>query len=233
MVNTEVQQSKISGAYNNIQAYKTTIKSNGLSDPFCAISHMVGAVFSIVALVLLLVLSHGKAVYIVSFSVYGSSLILLYTASTLHHSIGKSNYLQRLDHAMIYALIAGSYTPLCLIILHGAWGWSILGVEYGLALIGIVTSLSMKRVPDYIRMIIYILMGWLITIALNHMQHLLPHGASAWLIAGGVTYTVGAVVFATNWPHICPGKFHAHDLWHLFVLGGSICHFMMMLTFVL
>ncbi|MGO8672040.1 MAG: PAQR family membrane homeostasis protein TrhA [Capsulimonadaceae bacterium] len=208
-------------------------RRRGISEPFSAISHMVGAALSIAALVVLVVLAHGRPWQVVSFAIYGSTLILLYTASALHHSIRHVEGLERLDHAMIYLLIAGSYTPICLIILRGGWGWSIFGVEWGLAITGTCLSLSLKLVPDAIRLGLYIAMGWLITIAIVPLRGILTEAEWHWLIAGGVTYTLGAVVFATNWPHIAPGKFHAHDLWHCMVLGGSYCHFMMMLLFVI
>lgn len=208
-------------------------RSGGISDPFSAISHMVGAGLSIAALVVLLVLAHGRPWDTVSFAIYGATLILLYTASSLHHSIRHVNGLERLDHAMIYLLIAGSYTPMCLIILRGAWGWSIFGVEWGLAVVGVSLSIFWKKVPDALRLVLYIAMGWLIVIAIVPLRAMITNTEWYWLVAGGVTYTVGAVVFATDWPHLWPGKFHAHDLWHLFVLGGSICHFIMMLLLVI
>jgi hemolysin III len=204
----------------------------GISEPFSAISHMVGAGLAVAALVVLVVLAHGRPWHVVSFAIYGAALILLYTASSLHHSIRHVPGLERLDHAMIYLLIAGSYTPLCLIVLRGAWGWSIFGVEYGLAIIGICFSMFWKGVPDAVRLTIYIAMGWLITIATAPLNHLLTSAQWHWLIAGGVTYTLGAVVFATDRPHLAPGRFQAHDLWHCFVLGGSFCHFIVMLLIV-
>lgn len=208
-------------------------RRKGISDPFSAISHMVGAGLAIVALVALLILAHGRPWHVVCFSVYGATLILLFTASALHHSIRHVRGLERLDHAMIYMLIAGSYTPLCLILLRGPWGWSIFGVEWGLGITGLVLSLSLKHVPDWIRLILYIGMGWLIVIALAPLRAALNPTEWAWLVAGGVTYTLGAVVFALDKPHLIPGKFHAHDLWHCFVLGGGTCHFIVMLLMVL
>jgi hemolysin III len=133
---------------------------------------------------------------------------------------------------MIYLLIADSYTPLCLIVLRGAWGWSIFGIEWGLAIVGLSLTMAWKTVPDGLRLAIYLAMGWLIVIAMSPLRALITPTEWHWLVAGGVTYTLGAIVFATDRPHLVPGKFHAHDLWHLFVLGGSLCHFILMLQFV-
>lgn len=212
---------------------RSPAKTKGISEPFAAISHMVGGGLSIAALVILVVLAHGRPLHVVSFAIYGATLILLYTASALHHSIRHVHQLQRLDHAMIYLLIAGSYTPLCLIVLPAAWGWSIFGVEYGLATTGVCLSLFWKRVPDAVRLVIYLIMGWLITIAIVPLRGLLTPAEWHWIIAGGLIYTIGAVIFALDRPHLIPGKFHAHDLWHCFVLAGSFCHFIAMLILVL
>jgi hemolysin III len=208
-------------------------RQRGISEPFSAISHMVGAGLSIAALVVLVVLAHGRPWHVVSFAIYGATLIALYTASSLHHSIRHVKGLERLDHSMIYLLIAGSYTPICFLVLKGGWGWSIFGVEWALGITGLVLSLSLKHVPDWIRLVIYLAMGWLIVIAIVPLRAAITAAEWHWLVAGGVTYTLGAFVFATDWPHLKPGKFHAHDLWHLFVLGGSLCHFMMMVLLVL
>lgn len=208
-------------------------RRRGISDPFSAISHMVGAGLSIAALVILVVLAHGRPWHVVSFAIYGASLILLFTASSLHHSIRHVNGLERLDHSMIYLLIAGSYTPLCLILLRGPWGWSIFGVEWALAVVGVSLSIFWKNVPDGLRLALYLIMGWLIVIAIVPLRAMITSTEWHWLVAGGVTYTLGAIVFATDRPHLWPGKFHAHDLWHLFVLGGSLCLFVMMVLLVL
>lgn len=205
-------------------------------EPFSAISHMVGAALSIAALVVLLVLSHGRPWHVVSFSIYGATLIALYTASALHHSLSvRPRYarrLQRLDHSMIYLLILGSYTPLCLITLRGGWGWSLFGVECGLAVTGIALSVFWKRVPDWVRLMLYLVMGWLIVIALAPLRAAITPFAWGWLVAGGLTYSLGAVIFALDRPHLIPGRFHAHDLWHCFVLAGTVFHFIFMLLMV-
>ncbi|MEO7716089.1 MAG: hemolysin III family protein [Capsulimonas sp.] len=215
---------------------KKTKRVNPMREPFSGLSHGLGALLSIAALVILVALARGRPVHVVSYSIYGSTLILLYTASALYHLLRVppryADRLMRFDHTAIYLLIAGTYTPVCLLMLGGWRGWAILGVEYGLAVLGICATLFWKSAPDWVRVALYIIMGWLITLALARLRSSLPPGIVDWLIAGGVIYTLGAVVFALDRPHLLPGKFSAHDLWHLFVLGGSACHFVMMARFV-
>ncbi len=208
------------------------IKRFWIREPFCGLSHGLGAALSVAALVALLILADGKLWQTVSFAVFGVSLIVLYTASTLYHSLWVKPKqilaLMRFDHVAIFLLIAGTYAPVCLVGLRGAWGWSLFGVEYGLALIGIVCSLVWKGFPDWVRIAIYVVMGWLIMIAIVPAARVLGPVGIAWLFAGGAAYSVGTVVFATDKPHLWPGKFSAHDLWHIFVLAGSACHFVLM-----
>ncbi len=207
-----------------------------LKEPFSALSHLVGFGLSIAALIVLLTLARHRPWHMVAFALYGASLIGLYGASALYHALKVAprheDRLQRLDHIAIYCLIAGSYAPLCLLPLRGAWGWSVLGIELGLAATGIGIVLLWRRAPDWVRVALYVLMGWTILAALGPVRHVLPPAAFAWLIGGGVVYSVGAVVFALDRPHLWPGRFSAHDLWHCFVLGGSACHFMVMLSLV-
>lgn len=202
-------------------------------EPFSAVSHGIGAGLSIAGLLALLVLARGRPWHTTAFALYGASLIILYTASALYHCLrvrpDAERRLQQFDHIAIYGLIAGSYVPLCLLPLRGAWGWSVLGMELGLAAVGIAVVLLWRTAPDWVRIALYMCMGWLILIALGPLHHALPPAPFAWMIAGGVVYSLGAVVFATDRPHLWPGRFSAHDLWHLFVLGGSACHFMVML----
>jgi hemolysin III len=211
-------------------------KSCWIREPFCGVSHLVGIVLSVVGLVALLVLSRGRPWHVVSFAIYGASLVVLYTASTLYHSLPVAPHrverLRQFDLVAIFLLIAGTYAPLCLVPLRGPWGWSLLATEYGVAGIGIAAVLRYQGLPDGLRIVLYAGMGWLIVIAGEPLRRALPPGALAWLLGGGIAYSLGAVVVAMDRPHLWPGKFTAHDLWHLFVLGGSACHFVLMLCFV-
>ena len=204
-----------------------------LREPFSGISHAFGAGLSVAGLVALLILAHGRPWQTVAFALYGASLVVLYTASAVYHSLwatpqGEAR-LQKFDHIAIYCLIAGSYIPLCLLPLRGAWGWTVLGIELGLAALGIATVVLWPQAPEWVRVVLYLIMGWMIVVAFGPLRHALSPAAMTWMVSGGVVYSIGAVVFATNRPHLWPGKFSAHDLWHLFVLGGSACHFMVML----
>ena len=197
---------------------------------------MVGAGLSIVGLIVLIFVSWGRPWHLVAFSLYGISLILLYTASAIYHSLNVSeknkHRLAKFDHVAIFILIAGTYTPVCLLTLRGVWGWSMLAIELGLATVGIVATLIAKKPTDVLRVIIYLLMGWLAVIAISPLRDKLSSPALIWLFTGGITYSVGTVIFAMDKPHLWPGKFSAHDLWHLFVLGGSACHYVLMFFFI-
>lgn len=205
-----------------------------MREPFSAISHYAGAVIFAVGFVVLLVLGAHEPVKFWSFLVYGVCAILLYLASGIYHSVHRhALWLRRFDHAAIYSMIAGSYTPVCMIGLPKPLGYQILAIEWGLALVGIASSLSMELVPHWLRIVLYIGMGWLAVVILKPLNGNLPYHGLAWLVAGGLIYTVGVIFYATERPRLWPGRFDAHDLWHLFVLTASACHFMVMLGLAL
>lgn len=215
---------------------RPSIRRLRLREPFSGLSHLGGAILGIAALVVLVSVARGDPWHVSGFVVYGASLILLYLASALYHLLPVgARHIQRLrmfDHIGIYLLIAGTYTPICLVPLRGSWGWSLFGVVWGLALFGIVVEICWRSAPIWLRLVLYLIMGWLVLIALGPLARILPAAALGWLIAGGIVYTMGAAVFALERPRLWPGIFGAHDLWHLFVLGGSACHFVLMLRFV-
>jgi hemolysin III len=197
---------------------------------------MAGVVLSAVGLLLLVGVSLGKPWHLTGFIIYGASLVLLYLASTLYHSLPATpRHTERLlmfDQVAIYLLIAGTYTPLCLVPLRGAWGWSLLGVVWGIALVGVVLRIVWRSSPQWVPIALYLVMGWLCVAVVEPLGGALPDAAMGWLVAGGVVYTIGAVVFASQRPRLWPGTFSSHELWHLFVLGGSACHFVLMICFV-
>jgi hemolysin III len=199
---------------------------------FNSISHLVGATLALAALVVLVVFAslQGDPWKIVSFSVYGATLFLLYTLSTLYHSLrGRAKLIfQKLDHGAIYLLIAGSYTPFTLVTMRGPWSWSLFGVVWGLAIVGITLDSLHRNGPRVYQMIIYLLMGWLVLIALYPLIQNLPTGGLAWLVIGGLCYTGGMVFYALD-----EKLNHAHGIWHLFVLAGSVSHFLAILLYVL
>ncbi|SFS41260.1 PAQR family membrane homeostasis protein TrhA [Lutibacter maritimus] len=196
------------------------------------LSHGIGLILSVVALVLLVVFAslEGGLWHIVSFSIYGASLIVLYAASTLYHYVQSPKLRYRLnifDHASIYILIAGTYTPFTLVVLDGWVGWTIFGVSWGLALIGVILKLFFIGRFDKISTIAYVLMGWLIVFAIKPLVHNLPIEGLLWLLAGGVFYTIGAVLYS-----IKRIKYN-HAIFHIFVLLGSFSHFIAVFFYVL
>ena len=203
-----------------------------LREPVNALTHLTGAGLSAVGLVVLIRLSvlYGTAYHVVSFAIFGASLILLYLASGLYHGLRLSprglQLLRRMDHMSIYVLIAGTYTPFCLGPLRGPWGWSLLGAIWGLALVGIAVKAFWMSAPRWLYVLFYVLMGWLVMVAFYPLVKSAPPASVALLVTGGIIYTVGAVVYAAKWPNLLPGRFGFHEVWHLFVMGGSISHFL-------
>ena len=197
---------------------------------FNSITHLVGAVAAAAGCVVLVVLAlkQGDPWKIVSFSIYGVSLFLLYLFSVLYHSLrGHAKQIfRRLDHLAIYLLIAGTYTPFTLVTLSGAWGWSIFGVVWGLALFGMIIEFIPQK-NRAIPIIIYLVMGWVCLIALKPLLQVLPMAGFWWLLAGGLFYTFGIVFYIFD-----EKVKHFHGVWHLSVLGGSICHYFTVLLYV-
>ncbi len=196
-----------------------------------SITHLIGACLALAGLVVLVAHAArlGDPWKIVSFSIYGVTLVGLYSFSALYHSVrGKAkSVFQKLDHAAIYLLIAGTYTPITLVTLRGAWGWSLFGVIWGLALIGIVQDLLAGRGGRVLSVVIYLLMGWLALVAIRPLARALPAAGLAWMIAGGLCYTVGVVFYALD-----KKLSFGHGIFHLFVLAGSACHYCTILFYV-
>ena len=196
-----------------------------------SITHGLGVALSVAGLVILVVLSafHGNAWHVVSCAIYGTTMILLYTASTLYHSFQNPNIkrvMRVLDHSSIYLLIAGTYTPFTLVTLHGPWGWSLFGVVWGLALAGIAFKVYFTGRFPKISTIIYVGMGWIAVIAIKPLIDILPTGGLIFLFGGGLSYTFGVIFYV--W-HKLP---YHHAVWHLFVLGGTVLHFFAILLYV-
>ena len=191
-----------------------------IREPFNAISHLVGAVvFGVGALVLLAISGHP------AFFVYAVGAVGLFTCSTVYHwrKIGK--WPQRFDHAAIYAMIAGCYTPISLLALPTPHKWIVLGLQWSMAAIGIIVSLSRDKTPTWLRLVLYLGMGWMILPILGTALPGLGSAGVAWMVAGGLAYSLGVVVYASKRPNPWPGKFGHHEIWHLFVLAGAACHF--------
>ena len=196
------------------------------------IIHGLGTLLSIAGLVLLIVYSieNGNVWHIVSSSIFGASLVLLYTCSTLYHSSSSPKlkvFFRKMDHIAIYILIAGTYTPMTLVSLHGPWGWSLFFTIWGLSLIGIVMKIFFVGRFNVVSTIIYIIMGWICMIALKPLIDSLTMNGFILLAAGGLTYSFGTIFYL--WEKL---PFN-HSIWHLFVLGGSVCHFLMIFLYVI
>jgi hemolysin III len=210
-----------------------------LREPFSGLSHLVGALLSVAGLSLLVTYAalEASAWHVVSFSIYGSSMIMLYTSSALYHLLPISDRAKRklrvLDHIMIFMLIAGTYTPICLVPLRGVWGWSLFGAVWGTALAGILMRVFWMDAPRWLYTSIYVAMGWMALAAIYPIIKGIPLGGLIWLAAGGLFYSVGAVIYGLKRPDPLPGKFGFHEIWHLFVLAGSFCHFWMMFKYIL
>jgi hemolysin III len=201
-----------------------------LREPDNGLTHLAGACLAVVAFGVLmgLALHIGSARHIVAFGVFGLSLVGLYTASGLYHSLHLGpvglDRLLRLDCTMVYVLIAGSYTPFCLVAFQGVWRWGLLALIWTLAIGGSIAKLRMMDAPAWLSTGIYVAMGWVALLALPAFLASVPLPGILWVLTGGIVYTVGAVVFALERPRLRPGVFGAHALWHVFVIAGSACH---------
>jgi hemolysin III len=197
-----------------------------------SITHLIGAVAALAGLVVLVVFAslQGDPWKIVSFSIYGASLLLLYLFSTFYHSLhGEAKiFFRKLDHIAIYLLIAGTYTPFTLVSLRGAWGWTLFGVVWGLAIAGILVDTLAVKGRRILPIIIYVLMGWIGLVAIKPLLQSLSHAGFIWLLSGGIFYTLGIVFYVLD-----KKKPYFHAIWHLFVLAGSVNHYIAVLFYVL
>jgi hemolysin III len=209
-----------------------------LREPVNGLTHLVAGVLALVGLVVLLVAATraGRVDQVVAFAVFGSSLVALYAASSLYHLLPLSPAgtarLRRLDHVCIFLLIAGTYTPFCLLALDGAWRAGLLGAVWALALGGVLLKLVWMESPRWLSVSLYLGLGWLAVVAAPVLVQKVPPGGIAWVVAGGLVYSVGALIYAFRRPNLVPGVFGFHELWHLFVMAGSACHFWSVLRYV-
>ena len=211
-----------------------------IREPGSAITHFIGMMMAVFAAVPLLLKAGATSgtVSLVAMAVFMTSMILLYGASAAYHSVNLTGrYLRifrKLDHMMIFVLIAGSYTPVCLIVLGGSIGYTLLAVVWGIALAGMLLKACWITCPKWFSSVIYIAMGWVCVGVFGPLWNVLPHAAFGWLLAGGLVYTAGGVIYALKLP-VFNGRhayFGSHEIFHLFVMGGSICHFIFMYLYV-
>lgn len=233
MTQQEPQLARAYGAAKPLRGF------SWLREPINALTHGLGALLAVAGLVVLVLLADGQPVRVVSAVIYGTSLIVLFTASTLLHAVHAGmQTLRRLrvfDHAAIFVLIAGSYTPVTLVTLqeqNPALGWSLFGVVWGLAVLGVVFKVSWIQAPRWISVSLYLFLGWLAVIALRPLAISLPAAGLVWLVLGGAAYSVGAVIYGAKRPDFFPKVFGYHELWHVFVLLGASAHFVLMARYV-
>lgn len=211
-----------------------------IREPGSALTHFIGmmlAIFASTPLLIKAVLSGQKSIFL-AMAVFIGSMILLYGASTAYHSVNVGGHILRifrkLDHMMIFVLIAGSYTPVCLVILGGKTGYTLLAVVWGIAVLGMTVKAAWITCPRWFSSVIYIAMGWVCLGVFGRLRATLPDAAFLWLLAGGLIYTIGGVIYALKLPLFNSRHrfFGSHEIFHLFVMGGSICHFIFMFRYV-
>lgn len=205
-------------------------------EPFNTYSHALGVLLGIPGLIALVSLADGDPRRTVAFAIYGASIVILYLASTLYHGLHLSpeweDRFRRFDHVAIFLLIAGSYTPICLIALGGVLGWTVFVAIWVLAAIGIGIKVFAPHLPAWGSAAMYVGMGWFAVVAILPLLEVVPAAGLAWLIGGGLVYTAGAVIYALERPDPFPRVFGHHEIFHIFVLGGSLAHFVFMAGYV-
>jgi hemolysin III len=204
-----------------------------IREPVNSLTHWAGAALALAGLIALLIVGWGTPAKVISLAVYGMSLIFLFSASATYHMVrAKDKALEvfrKVDHAAIYCLIAGTYTPFCVNAFEGFWKWGMLSIIWSLAFTGIIVKVFYIRAPRWLNAGIYLMMGWLCMAAIGQMLAVLPAWVIGWLIAGGVIYTLGAVVYITKIFNFAPGVFGFHEMWHIFVLLAASAHFVAVL----
>lgn len=207
----------------------------GLREPFNALSHSVGILAALAGLIFLVWQAEG-ALATIAYATYGASLVFVFAASTLYHALPVSErarrVLRRVDHSAVFLVIAGTYTPVCLLALPAGWGWSLFGVVWSLTAVGIVTKNLLPQMPRWGTVAIYLAMGWTAVVALKPMLAIFSWQALFWLFAGGIVYTLGAIVYGVRWPDPLPDHVGFHGVWHVLVLAGSLAHFVFIAAYV-
>ena len=214
------------------QTRGTAVRGWRAKEPFNTYSHLLGVVLAVPGLLALMLKAEGDPWRLTVLTIYGGSLILLYSASALFHGLDISedwnDRLRRFDHMAIFVLIAGSYTPICLLTLGGAWGWAVFCIVWTIAAVGIAMKVFLPHLPGWATSVVYLGMGWFGVVAFFPLVRAVPFEGLMWLIAGGLIYTAGAIVYALERPDPYPEVFGHHEIFHIFVLGGSVAHFVFM-----
>ena len=207
-----------------------------LREPISGLIHLFSAVLALIGLVLLVIVGRGDSPRVFSLVVYGLSLVTLFTASTVYHLVrnpaADTSKLRKFDHAAIYVLIAGTYTPICLNFFSGFLQWGFLAFIWAFALAGVLVKLFVIKAPRWVTAGIYLVMGWMALLVIKPMLDTIPVGGLLWMLAGGLLYTFGAVIYITKKLDLVPGVFGFHEVWHVFVSLAALCHFIMIYSYV-
>ncbi len=207
-----------------------------LRNPVSGLTHLGAAVAALAGLIFLLVVGGGPELKRASLAVYGAALVAMFAASSAYHLVVARpqviQWLRKLDHAAIYVLIAGTYTPVCLGFFEGFWRWGLLAIVWGIALAGVTLKMLFIKVPRWLSAGIYLLMGWLSIVAIGEMVVTMPAGALVWLFVGGAFFTLGAVIYILKKPDFLPGVFGFHEIWHIFVILGCLSHYILIAAYV-
>ena len=205
-------------------------------EPVSGLIHLVSAGLALAGLALLLIVSRGEALKQLSVGIYGFSLVLLFSASAIYHLVPGGEHatrrLRKFDHAAIYVLIAGTYTPICVNFFSGTLQWGFLVLIWVMALAGAVVKLFVINAPRWVTAGIYLVMGWMAVLVIKPMLAVIPTGGLLWMLAGGMLYTIGAVIYITKKLDFLPGVFGFNEVWHVFVTLAALCHFIMVYRFV-
>lgn len=207
-----------------------------LRDPVSGLMHLAAAAAAALGLALLVYLGRDSVSKQTTLVIYGLSVIAMFAASATYHLVNASpatlQFLRKLDHSAIYLIIAGTYTPICLYFFTGFWQWGMVALIWLFALVGILVKLVFLHAPRWLTVVIYLVMGWLGLVAIPEMVNVMPPGAIAWLLAGGIFFTLGALVYALKKPDWYPNVFGFHELWHIFVILGVLCHFILIAAYI-
>lgn len=207
-----------------------------LREPVNAITHLVSAIISLLGTLILFYFAKGNALMLLTFAVYGASLIFLFSASGIYHSVSASDgiilKLRKMDHAAIYLLIAGTYTPICIYFFDGFLQFGMPALVWIMAIIGLLVKLWVIQTPRWVTVGIYLIMGWVGVFAVGEIINNMPVAAIWWLVAGGLFYTFGAIIYMTKLFNFKPGIFGFHEIWHIFVMLGALSHFILILCYI-
>jgi hemolysin III len=211
-------------------------KKSVLRDPVSGLTHLGAAVAAVIGLIALLIIGWGDPTKEISLLIYGVSLIMMFAASAAYHMVDLgpdvSARLRKIDHSAIYILIAGTYTPICVHFFSGFWRWGPLVIIWTMAVAGVIVKLFVIREPRWARAGVYLVMGWLSIFAIPEILRSMPVGAIAWLVLGGVLYTLGAVIYVVKKPDPWPGVFGFHEIWHIFIIFACLAHYILIAAFV-